>query len=154
MRNSLLLAVCLIALSYTSFAEETFVKESVKPPTYLQAKTVQAQMRANYPVLYSQYRIGVNFSRTGMILLGSGGTFCAAGLYMINKDEIPALWFGIILVDVGVSYVITSVPFFVIGEIKKSRAFKEFNRLYYPPKALPHFQLNVYPNRMGIAYVF
>ena len=163
-----LFAMCFITLTHTSFAQATFTQATTVYAQTLQANTTMqsksliiSEMQSNYPALYSQYMKGKKQTKTGWMLFSIGTPCLAFGSYMmysnINRNEggaIVAMVVGLPYMYAGVSCLAISVPFFIIGGVNKNFAVKEFKEQYYSSKASPYFQLNVYPNRMGIAYVF
>ena len=176
MKKSLLSVVCLIAFTYIGLSQETFEEKNIKFVASTQTTTEPVQtlqvnitgqrnsppvnildeMNTNYQTFYSQYSSGEMLSKTGWTLLGSGSAFFALGVYLINIDDtFLNIWLGATSTCIGTACLITSVPYFITGSIKKNRAVKEFNRqYYYLSQPSPHFQLNAYSNRVGIAYVF
>jgi len=140
--------------TYTSFAQEI-----ATPAQTLQVNTVEMielppvsllDEWSNYPALYNQYMKGKKHTRTGWVLFGTGGAFFTFGCYVGNKNAV----LGILSVEAGAFCLVASAPYFISGSIKRNRAVEEFNRQYYSSNPTPRFQLNVYPNRIGIAYVF
>ena len=165
MRSSLLLAVCFIALAHTSFAQATSIQATI---AYAQISPINTtgqrksladntlyEMKSNYPALYSQYMTGKRHTTTGWILFGTGGACLIVGYYMvINEIYMLNAIIGAPAMLSGAVCVATSVPYLIIGSATKNFAVKKFNEQYYSSKASPYFRLNVYPNRMGVAYVF
>ena len=162
MKKTVLLFIAFV-FTYTSFAQEI-----ATPAQTLQVNAVEMielpvnildEMRVNYPALYSQYMKGKKHSRTGWVLFGTGGAFLAFGCYLFSRmntegGDIRAAWIGIPSIEAGALCLVASAPYFISGSIKKNRAVEEFNRQYYSSTPSPRFQLNVYPNKIGIAYVF
>jgi len=157
MKKTVLLFIAFV-FTYTSFAQETIASAQT-----LQVNTVERRKLPsvnllgewnNYPELYHQYMRGKKHTRTGWVLAGTGSAFATLGCYLANKDDMRGTILGILYIEAGILCLVTSAPFFISGGVKKSRAVKEFNRQYYSSNPSPYFQLNMYPDRMGIAYVF
>ena len=114
------------------------------------------EMKSNYPAMYSQYRSGQRMRTTGWILLSAGATVFAFDVYWLREEafDLPTVTLGVFLMVGSIGCIVTSIPFHIIGGNKKNHAIKEFTRQNYSSHTWSHFQLNVYPNRVGIAYVF
>ena len=55
---------------------------------------------------------------------------------------------GVVIGSIGLSNMFR-------GKNSKNRAFQDFkNQYYFSQQPSPYFQMNIYPNRVGIAYVF
>jgi hypothetical protein len=96
--------------------------------------------------------------------LGSGVVLNAVGIatytssstdyWTVGGDE-DAKIAGIAMIVAGELCLVASVPMFIIGGSKRNRAVRNLKRQYDSSQsALPHLQLNVYPGRVGMAYVF
>jgi hypothetical protein len=59
-------------------------------------------------------------------------------------------------VGVGTACLAVGIPVIIIGNKKKKNAMDEYRIRYSEAseKGAPHFQLNVHPNGLGLAYVF
>ena len=174
-----LLAMCLIAITCTCFAQDTPVAEvsNPSPPdrtepalspaapvfTYGAAQqrpvNILAEMRANYPDIYSRYQSGRRMKTAGWILTGTGiGAFivgiAAVGVAIEeDDDEIGAA--GAVCLVTGTACLAAGIPVLAVGSGKKRRALRDFNSQYYSTQSRsPHLQLNLYPGKVGLAYVF
>ena len=120
---------------------------------------VLAEMRANYPALYSQYSSGKRMKTTGWILTGTGIGSFVVGLAMmgagVEEDDLDLAGVGGVFFVASPFLIGAGVPILAVGGSKKRRALRSFNMQYHSSQTpSPHFQFNVYPNRVGLAYVF
>ena len=157
------------SIVYQNGQVDTFASESSKPvvPNQTPRQTTAnnrtqiessgnllTDMQTYSPALYSQYKSGKKSQTIGWILLG-GGTGMVIGGIACFADEFPLEALGATFLLVGTSCLVTSVPMLIIGGSKKSRAVGAFGRQYQLTQSVtPHFQMNVYTNRVGLAYVF
>ena len=116
-------------------------------------------MQTNYPALYSQYNSGRRLKSTGWALTGIGiGTFVlgvALGTDGSENGNIEQEDAGVVITAAGIILVATGIPILAVGAGKRRRALNAFNNQYYSyDQPTPQFQLNLYPNGMGLAYVF
>ena len=155
------------SIVYQNGQVDTFTSESSTPaaPTQTPRQRVQAgrtpiessgnlltDMQTYSPALYSQYVSGKKLATTGWIFLGSGVAANIVGILMFTADEniLGTAW-----IVAGEIFLATSVPLLIIGGSRKNRSVRTFNSQYQITQSdSPHFQMNVYPNRVGIAYVF
>jgi hypothetical protein len=120
------------------------------------------EMKSNYPELLAQHNTGKTMAYTGaaVTLIGAAClAYTAIGYFSwdegsgegMKDSHMNAMYVGIPLALGGITLV-------AIGEMKSKRAFNDFayrmseSSVSQLPK--PYFRLNVYPNRVGIAYVF
>jgi len=127
---------------------------------------IVADMKIHSPELYSQYRSGRKMQTTGMILTFGGIAASIAGSVAISSnnntyntslssDRNNNNAGGVILYIAGVGCIGAGVPIWIVGVSKKGKAKRNFDSQYYSSKSvLPHFQLNVSQNKVGVAYVF
>jgi len=166
----------IVTILYQNGHVETFEAETSKPAVATQTVAEQRQtaaasnrtqmvssgnlladMQTYSPALYAQYKKGKNLRKTGWIVAGSGVIVAALASWetfveATNDNERRRGYIGM---AAGGFFVCTGVPLFIVGGNKKNRALDEFNKQYYSSQpASSHFQLNVYPNRVGVAYVF
>jgi len=161
------------SIVYQNGQVDTFSSESPKPATSNQMprQTVTANNRTQIessgnlltdmqtysPALYSQYRSGKKTSTTGLIFTGIGGAASITGVIILAacSDNPEAVTGGSATIVIGSLCLTAGIPFLIVGGSKKSRAIGTFNRQYQlSQSASPHFQFNVYSNRVGLAYVF
>jgi len=149
----------IVTIIYQNGQVETFVSETStqKPPAgnsllMMSKGDLLAKMMVNSPILFQQYQTGKNLATTGWILLGVGGGLSVFGsIWSLYEDEEEGSYF---LVP-GSLCIATSIPLLIIGGNKKKGAIRDFSRQYSDLSApKPHFQINLHPNRLGIAYVF
>ena len=122
------------------------------------AETLLA-MQVNYPRLYSQWRSGQRMKGVGWGLTGVGIGSLICGIAIVvdgtdNGDEEQEVA-GAVIATAGVCLITGGVTVLAIGAGKRRRAISAFNNQYYSlEQSAPQFQFNVYPNRVGLAYVF
>jgi len=116
-------------------------------------------MQTFSPALYNQYTSGKRTARIGNILLWSGCAMSLTGYLSIlitndSSNETMTI-FGTVLSATGGICITAGIPLLIVGSSRKNGAIRNFNRQYYSSQpASPYFQMNVYPNRVGVAYVF
>ena len=153
--------------------------ENTDKPIIPSGRTILADMKTNNPVMYSQYRSGKKMQTTGIIMSGvSGGLIAVGAVFSIIPDgdagEATISIFGIeigktdidgdnsglrktgtVLMVAGAVCLSVGLPVMVVGGKKKKQTFQDFKNQYYlSPQTSSYFQLNIHPNRVGIAYVF
>ena len=94
--------------------------------------------------------LGLTFTITGGVAMVSGGIY-AAFCSMLLVD-IPTEC--VILFAVEVGGVGTGVPLMIKGGAKKRNAYHTFRKEFPAKLTSSNFQLNLYGNGFGIAYVF
>ena len=117
------------------------------------------EMQINYPRLFSQYNAGRRMKSAGWALTGTGiGAFVlgiAIGVDGEERCDDQQIEAGAAITAVGIVLVATGIPILAVGAGQRRRALKAFNNQYYiSERPASQFQLNVYPNRVGLAYVF
>jgi len=95
----------------------------------------------------------------GWILTGTGIGSFVLGLGVIGvgaeEDDDEIIGGGAVIMTAGIALMGAGIPILAIGGGKKRRALREFNRQYYSSESpSPYFQINMYPKRVGLAYVF
>ena len=185
MKIRLLSVVCFIVFTSTSFAQETFEKESIKPATYPQVPKVPTQtsetmnnsekkrpvdlsiiladMEAYNYTLYKRYKSGVKMVKYGRPLAIFGGCVFILGMSgMLISEDIKnesyannMFVYGYLSMVVGIYTLGAGIPIWIIGSNKSNRAIGNFSKNYYSSQShFPHFQINIYKNKIGLAYVF
>jgi hypothetical protein len=172
-------AMCFISITCACIAQDMAVAEVSTPSPHdlteapvahtaavfdfslaqAQQVNILAEMKANYPHLYSRYNSGRRMKTTGWILTGTGiGAFVVAvgaiaAAVEEDDDELGAI--GAVSLVAGIGLVGAGIPILCVGGAKKRGAVREFNRQYNSSQLQsPHFQINLYPKRVGLAYVF
>ena len=131
LNRALLLAVCFISFSYDCFAQDIIVTKDARR---ISAKVMEVNVD-NGGALTS---IGIFVCFTGI----------GAASQTNNPEWLYLLYPGITLFNVG-------IPFWAVGGGMKKNAISNFRKQFYSSQsAVPHFQFNMYPNRIGLAYVF
>ena len=180
MKIRLLFVVCFIAITSGCFAQNVGTQDSdqttvkmnnTNQPVIPSGRIILQDMKANNPALFTQYQNGKKQQMTGMILACVGGGLIGGSafafiMYDITKN--PSVFDGIAYYD-STTWLITGIVMssagVVIGTIglsnnfrgknSKNRAFQDFKNQHYSSQTpSSYFQMNVYPNRIGIAYVF
>jgi hypothetical protein len=169
--KSLLLA-CFIAVTGVCFAQNTVTQDSVqtlenaiRPATPYKrpsGKTILNDMKTNEPLMYLQYQSGKKMQRNGIILTSAGGGIVGAGAMFCMIEGMLGtygdgrlLYTGLVFMGAGVVCLSVGVPVMITGVRKKKQTFRDFKNQYYlPPQPSSYFQMNIYPNRAGVAYVF
>ena len=182
MKIRLLLVASFIAVTYVCFSQNIVTKEYVqatdeksentKKPVRLSGRTILADMKVNNPAMYSQYQSARKNQRTGIIMTGAGGGVLVIGaIFSIIPDNAtvtvgPSVVeadgdnknlrkTGTILMVAGATCLSVGLPVMIIGGKKKKHTFQEFkNQYYFSQQPSSYLQMNIYPDRIGIAYNF
>ena len=182
MKIRLLLAVCFIAVTVSCLAQNVVTQDSVqstdknlenvKKPVIPSEKTILADMEANNPVMYSQYQSAKKLQRNGINWTGIGGGFVLIGaicsvipdsdgtttmgpyVFEGDMDNSGLRTAGNVMMIAGAVCLSVSIPVMIVGGKRKKHTFQDFKNQYYLSQPSSYFQMNVYPNRVGIAYVF
>ena len=115
-----------------------------------------AEMEKNNTELYMKYMFGEKNARIGNIFFWSGITISAFGTVFISLDNYgDTLIPGSIILSAGQVLIGIGIPPKVIGNGQKKGAIRNYcDQQYSAMPAKPHFQFNLYGNRVGLAYVF
>ena len=182
MKIRLLLVVCFIAVTGFCFAQNVVTQDSgqsmgnnlekAKKPVIPSGRTILADMKANNPVMYSQYQSGKKMQRNGIVWTGIGGgiviigAICSVipdtegtttmGSYVFEggMDNSGLRMAGNVMMVTGAVCLSVSIPVMIVGGKRKKHTFQDFKNQYYLSQPSSYFQMNIYPNRVGIAYVF
>jgi hypothetical protein len=79
------------------------------------------------------------------------------GSYIIENggDNSDLRTAGIVFMVGGAACLSVGLPVMIVGGKKKKQTIQEFKNQYYLSQhPSSYFQMNIYPNRIGIAYVF
>ena len=137
-------------------------------------RIILAEMKTNNPVMYSQYQSGKKMQITGIIMTGvSGGLVVAGAIFSIIPDadrgritsgpiviETDGNHSGLrkagpVLMVVGAACLSVGLPVMIVGGKKKKQTFQDYKYQYYlSQQPSSYFQMNINPNKVGIAYVF
>ena len=126
-----------------------------KPPVEL-----IAEMEFNNYDLYRKYMSGKKMARNGGTLIGVGGMLTFLGIISTilvdeveNQEAIALLGFTSL---VGGPICLTAgIPVFIVGKNRKKGAVRDYcQQQYMTTSSMPHFQINLYSNRVGLAFVF
>ena len=180
MKIRILLIVCFIAVTgfclaqnvVTQDSDQTMVKMNNTNQLMIPSGRIILQdMKANNPVLFTQYQNGKNQQRKGMILTCVGGGLIGGTAFAFFMSDVTknssvfdgtgyddsATWLvtGVIMSSAGVVIGTIGLSNMNRGKNSKNRAFQDFKNQYYlSQQPSSYFQMNIYPNRVGIAYVF
>ena len=171
-------SVCLAQNVVTQDSVKTTDKnlEGVKKPVIPSGRTILADMKTNHPEVYLQYQsakkkqtngtvwtgIGGGFVLFGAIFSiipdGKDGTFTMGPYVFVNEGEVDNSGLrkaGTVMMVAGTACLAVSIPVMIVGGKQKKRTFQDFkNQHYLSQQPSSHFQMNIYPNRVGIAYLF
>ena len=119
-----------------------------------------AEMEVNNYELYRKYISGNRMAKNGNILISVGGVLTFVGIvstiiYAGGNDNPPLALVGLTSLVAGPICLAAGIPTFVVGKNRRKGAERDYCQQQY--SALPdthHFQINIYSNRMGLAYVF
>jgi len=180
----LLLVASFIAVTYVCFSQNIVTKEYVqatdeksentKKPVRLSGRTILADMKVNNPEMYSQYQSARKNQRTGIIMTGAGGGVLLIGAifsiipdadngtvtvgpYIVETDgdNRNLRKTGTILMVAGATCLSVGLPVMIIGGKKKKQTFQEFkNQYYFSQQPSSYLQMNIYPDRIGLAFNF
>ena len=155
MNRILILVGCFITLTCACFAEDMQTQRTMQPKQY-KNEGERFRMEAP-PLLYQKYRNGRRMSNLGLAITITGGVALINGVwiaafYSMFDSGIPTECF--VLFAVGVGGVSTGVPLIIKGGAKKRNAYNTFRKEYPAKRTSSNFQLNLYGNGLGFAYVF
>jgi hypothetical protein len=115
-------------------------------------------MQTDDPSLYMQYKAGKNQVTMGtcFILIGVGSVIGGVAMEankakgLTNRGGTSSIVLGSIFTAV------VAIPITISGSKKKRNAMNEYLMRYSEAsgEGVPHLQLNVLPNGLGLAYVF
>jgi hypothetical protein len=112
-----------------------------------------SNMQNDNPLLYQRYAAGKSQASMGWmcILVGVAGVAVGAGDAILESNGKGGIFIGVGAVCIGVG-----IPVTIAGNKKKKSAMNEYRMRYSEASGenAPHFQLNVHPNGLGLAYVF
>ena len=184
MKIRLLLVASFIAVTCVCFAQNFVTKDSVqttneksenvKKTVIPSGRIILADMKTNNPVMYSQYHSAKRKQRTGIIMTGVGGGVIIIGsIFSIfpdgdngtvtigsfvietDGDNSGLRKAGPVFMTAGAACLSVGLPVMITGRKKKNQTFQEFKNQYYlSQQPSPYLQINMYPNRIGIAYNF
>ena len=174
MKRRLLLVAWLVAVTGVCLAQNGVTQNS--KPVVPRGSIVLADMKAHHPVMFSQYQSAKKKQRNGTIWTGIGGGFVLAGAVFaiipdgkdgsysmgpyvfVNEGEVDNSGLrtaGAVMMVAGGVCLAVSIPVMISGGKKKKQTFQDFRNQYFlSGQPAPYFQMNIYPNRVGVAYVF
>jgi hypothetical protein len=168
--------VCFAQHVVTQEADQTTDKnlENAQRPVIPSGRTLLAEMKVKNPGMYSYYQSGKKMQRTGIIMTGAGGGCVVIGaLFSLisntnggyitmgpisvesdgNNNGLRKA--GAILMVAGTVSLSVGIPVMTVGGKKKKQTLQDFKYEYYSSQQpSTYFQMNLYPNKLGIAYVF
>ena len=164
MKVRLFFIVCFIAVYAVCFAQNTVIPSD---------RTILAEMKMYDPAIYGQYRSAKKMQMTGIIMSSVGGGFVVIGsLFSIfpdadrgqvtmrpiviqtNGDHRGWRKAGNIILATGATSLSAGLPMMIVAGKKKKQTFQDYKYQYYSQQPSSYFQMSVYPNKIGIAYVF
>ena len=147
---------------------------TAQKPVVPRGSIVLADMKARNPYMFSQYQSAKKKQRSGIILTGIGGGLLLAGaivsvlpedadgkitmwpyVYETDAEKSALRTVGVVYMVGGAACLSVGLPLMIVGGKKKKQTFQDFKNQYYlSGQPSPYFQINVYPNRVGVAYMF
>ena len=149
--------------------------ENQTKPAITSGRAIVADMKTYNPGMYWRYQSGKKMQRTGIIMTGAGGGVAMIGAILsiipdggraeITIGGVPVAETrgdnsglrkaGTVMLVTGTVSLSIGLPVMIVGGKKKKQTFQDFMyQHYYSQQSSSYFQMNVYPNRAGIAYVF
>jgi len=147
-----------------------------KKPVIPSGRTILADMKTNHPDVYSKYYSAKKKQINGTVWTGIGGGITVIGAILsiipdgkkgtttmgsyvfVNEGEVDnsdVRKAGVVIMVAGAACLSVSIPVMIVGGKQKKRTFQDFRNQYYlSQQTSSYFQMNVYPNRVGIVYVF
>jgi len=115
----------------------------------------------NY-ALYKNYVNGGRMTNMGRAYTIFGGCTFTLGIIVIvrslnmeDEDEAVIIYkLGYATTIVGAASLGAGIPIWIVGKNKRNSALRDYCQLYSTSSTMPHFRLNLYSNRVGLAYVF
>ena len=180
----LLLIMCFIAATNVCFAKNVVTQDSVqtedkklenvKKPIIPSGRTVLVDMKTHNPDMFSQYQSARKKQRTGIILTGIGGGLFLAGaivsvlpedangkinmwpyVYETDAEKRALRTVGVVYMVGGATCLSVGLPLLIAGGKNKKQIFRDFmDQYYFSQQPSSYFKMNIYPNRVGVAYVF
>ena len=148
--------------------------ENTQRPAIPSDRTLLAEMKTYNPRMYFQYQSGKKMQRTGIIMTGTGGgcivigtlfsiipdadrTTITMGPHVVetggNNSNLRKT--GTVLMVAGAVCLSAGLPVMIVGSKKKKQTLQDYKNQYYlSQQPSSYFQMNVYPNKVGIAYMF
>ena len=125
--------------------------QRAKRPYYTRDELV-ARMQIEDPTLYRRYQSGKRLVVVGGGLLVAGGVMLGISALSYRSGEPSDFtfifeWGGLICVP-------ASIPVMIIGGSRKRKTVNIYHRKYIATQTVPHFQLNMHGNGVGLAYMF
>ena len=150
--------------------------ENAKKPVIPSGRTILADMKTDHPEVYLQYQSAKKKQTNGIVWTGIGGGITMIGAILsiipdgkegtttmgpyvfVNDGEVDnsdVRKAGTVMMVAGGACLAVSIPVMIVGGKQKKRTFQNFKNQYYlSQQPSSHFQMNIYPNRVGIAYAF
>ena len=133
----------------------------------LSAAELKERMAVNSPYLYQKYKSASTLRGVGMGMTLGGVAATIIGVAVADKEtvndgmstQVNLSGPGAGIFAVGIVSALVGTPLWIIGGIQKKKTrsayLREFGYSVLPPvHPSPYLQLNVAPNRMGLALVF
>ena len=162
-------------ISYPNGSKDVFSAPVVSTPSTTQVQTQSGELprnlfrndaqfenylKMNHPELYTKFHKGQILSRTGktlltpgVVLMGSGLGLLIAGAVVADIDDYytgeSMMIAGGVVLSVGTSLTITSIPLSVVGNNLKRNVRNQFTRDYSG-----ELRIQMSGNGLGLAYVF
>jgi hypothetical protein len=129
-------------------------------------------MKTYKPEIYSQYRTGIMKEISGivvgaagvgfiamgglcMIMPEGGSSYVSMGPFRVESDNGNLKKVGPVLMAIGAVGLGVGIPLMISGGNKRKQILENFKSQHYSsPNSSAYFQMNLYSNGVGIAYVF
>jgi len=128
-------------------------------PSKISPENLLEEMKRRDPDLYSKYAAGKKTKTTGWIVSGTGIAVIAGGAVWavmgMQWDDSDVIKQGAIIAGAGAVITGVGIPVIMKGSKKKKSAIEEFKSQYYSSDSTsPYFRINLYGDRVGLAFVF
>jgi len=133
----------------------------------LSAAELKERMAVNAPYLHQKYKSASNLRGVGMGMTLGGVAATIIGIAVADKEtindgmstQVNLSGPGAGIFAVGLVSAVAGTPLWIIGGVKRKNARNAYLREFgysinAPVDPSPYLQLNVTPNRMGLALVF
>ena len=157
-KKKVILVGCFIALTCICFAEYTIETKTIRTTQPEQYKNERERFKEEAPPqLYQQYisgkqmfGFGLAVSIAGEITAGTGAVIAIFNNMFNSRTPKES----IVLLAIGGVCLTTGIPLIFKGVTKKRNAYNTFRKDYPAKNQFSNFQLNLYGNGFGLAYVF
>jgi hypothetical protein len=115
-------------------------------------------MQFDEPALYQQYGSVKRLNNGGNLFIALSIPATITGIICLiggdDSNDSGMVTTGTVLTAAGVAFLAVGIPMKSIAGRKMNNVLDTYRRMYYSTQSTPHFQLNMYGNGLGLAYVF